>query len=107
MKCKKKITITGYRVMFSDLREVRHLRTICEDIYPIDNEGLEALGRMGINVADFIEGRYARAGYHVISVERITPRRVVSLDLRQLWDGAGISVEAPPATEDGAEKEIA
>lgn len=95
MNCIKQISMTGYLVKFVDLREPRHLRKICEEVYPIDKAGLESLYMMGVNVSDFIESRYARAGYHVISVERIPPKRSATLDLRDLWAAA-----EPPATEE-------
>lgn len=102
MNCTKKITITGYLVRFVDLREPRHLRTIHEEIYPVDSDGMDAFNIMGVNVADFIESRYARGGYHVTSVERISPKRYATLDLRQLWEQT-----APPATEETPAQEVA
>lgn len=94
MNCTKTITLTGYRVRYVDLREPKP-RTIREEVYTLDKDGLDALALMGLNVADFITARYERGGYHVTSVERITPKRVIMLDLCQLWTEA-----APPATED-------
>lgn len=85
MKCTKKITITGYTVKYADLREPKP-RTIREEIYTLDKDGVEALSIMGLNVADFITARYERGGYHVISVERINARRTVAIDLHQLWN---------------------
>jgi len=49
---------------------------------------------MGLNVADFITARYERGGYHVISVERISARRTVAVDLHQLWEQAATAEEA-------------
>lgn len=94
MTCTKKIAITGYLVRYADLREPKP-RTIHEEVYPMDKDGLEALGLLGLNVADFITARYERGGYHVTSVERISPKRVAEIDLRQLWNQA-----EPPATPD-------
>lgn len=101
MNCTKKITITGYLVRYVDLREPRHQRATHEEIYTVDTDGLNAFNIMGVNVADFIEARYARGGYHVTSVERLTPKRVAVLDLCRLWEEAEppISEEAP-ATPD-------
>ena len=87
MKCTKKITITGYTVKYADLREPKP-RTIREEVYILDKDGVEALSIMGLNVADFITTRYERGGYHVISVERIRARRTVAVDLHQLWEQA-------------------
>lgn len=101
MKCRKEIVLTGYRVQYVDLREPRHLRKVCEEVYPIDKPGLESLNMMGVNVLDFIESRYSRAGYHVVGVERITPKRSATLDLRDLWAAA-----EPPATEAQAGEEV-
>ena len=92
MNCTKKITITGYRVRYADLREPKP-RTIHEEVYPLDKDALAALNLLGLDVADFITARYERGGYHVTSVERIAPKRIVSVDLRQLWNEA-----EPPAT---------
>ena len=92
MKCRKQLILTGYRVQFVDLRELKP-RTIHEEVYTLDKDGVDALALMGLNVADFITARYERGGYHVTSVERITPKRVIMLDLCQLWTEA-----APPAT---------
>ena len=94
MNCTKKITLTGYLVKYADLREPKP-RTIYEEVYTLDKDGVDALALMGLNVADFITARYERGGYHVTSVERITPKRVITLDLCQLWTAA-----APPATEE-------
>ena len=94
MNCTKKITITGYRVRYADLREPKP-RTIHEEVYTLDKDGVDALNLMGLDVAGFISARYERGGYHVTNVERITPKRVAVLDLRQLWEEA-----EPPATED-------
>ena len=94
MNCTKKITLTGYLVKYADLREPKP-RTIHDDVYTLDKDGVDALALMGLNVADFITARYERGGYHVTSVERITPKRVIMLDLCQLWTEA-----APPATEE-------
>lgn len=81
----KKITITGYLVCYADLREPKP-RTIHEEVYPLDSAAVDALGLLGLNVADFITSRYERGGYHVTSVERITPKRGAVIDLRQLWE---------------------
>ena len=101
MNCTKQISMTGYAVKFVDLREPRHLRTICEEVYPIDKAGLDSLNMMGVNVTDFIEARYGRSGYHVISVERISPKRSITIDLRELWTASELptTAESPAAPE--------
>ena len=93
MKCTKKITLTGYTVKYADLREPKP-RTINEEVYTLDKDGVEALSIMGLNVADFITARYERGGYHVISVERISARRTVAVDLHLLWEQAATAEEA-------------
>ena len=99
MNCTKKITITGYLVKYADLREPKP-RTIHEEVYTLDKDGADALGLMGLNVADYITARYERGGYHVTGVERIAPKRVLSLDLCQLWNTAALP--ATSMTEEGA-----
>lgn len=94
MNCTKKITITGYLVRYADLREPKP-RTIHEEVYTLGKDGLDALGLLGLNVADFITTRYERGGYHVTSMERIAPKRVAEIDLCRLWEQT-----APPATEE-------
>lgn len=84
MKCRKQLVLTGYLVKYADLREPKP-RTIHEEVYTLDKDGVDALALMGLNVADFITARYEHGGYHVTSVERITPKRVIMLDLCQLW----------------------
>lgn len=97
MNCTKKITITGYRVRYADLREPKP-RAIHEEVYALDKDALAALNLLGLDVADFITARYERGGYHVVSVERIAPKRIISVDLRQLWNEA-----EPPATTENVE----
>lgn len=87
MNCTKKVTLTGYLVKYADLREPKP-RTIYEEVYTLDKDGVAALGLLGLNVADFITSRYERGGYHVISVERINPKLTACVDLRQLWTEA-------------------
>lgn len=94
MTCTKRITITGYLVRYVDLREPKP-RTIHEDVYTLDKDGLDALGLLGLNAADFITSRYERGGYHVISAERINHKRVAVIDLGQFWEQT-----APAATEE-------
>lgn len=100
MTCTKRITITGYLVRYADLREPKP-RTIHEDVYTLDKAGIEALGLLGMNVADFITARYERGGYHVTSVERINHKRVAVIDLCQLWEQTvPAAIEEAPATPD-------
>lgn len=99
MNCTKKITITGYTVKYADLREPKP-RTIHEEVYTLDKDGVDALALLGLNVADFITARYERGGYHVTSVERLSPKRTARLDLHQLWEAAGQDPQEVPATPD-------
>lgn len=85
MKCTRGIMLTGYTVKYVDLRKPKP-RTIREEVYTLDKCGMDALAALGLNVADYITARYECGGYHVLSIERITARRTVSLDLRQLWE---------------------
>ena len=107
MKCRKQLVLTGYRVQFVDLREPKP-RTPQEQIHVADRQWLDAMGLIGHNVADAIKGQYEKGGYKVFSVQPITPKRVVELDLCQLWNEAEppISEEVPATTteeEDTAE----
>lgn len=95
MKCRKQLVLTGYRVQFVDLREPKP-RTPQEQIHVADRQWLDAMSLTGHNVADSIKSRYEKAGYMVFSVQAIRPKRVVELDLCQLWDTA-------TSTEDAAE----
>lgn len=84
MTCIKKISITGYRVQFVDLREPKP-RTPREEIYTVDKEWIDAMGLLHLNIADAIKNRYERAGYHVFSVLQLKPKRCVTVDLNQLY----------------------
>ena len=106
MKCRKQLVLTGYRVQFVDLREPKP-RTPQEQIHVADHQWLDAMGLIGHNVADAIKSQYEKGGYKVFSVQTIKPKRVVDLDLWQLWNEAKppISEEVPAATteEEAAE----
>lgn len=97
MNCTKRITLTGYTVRYTDLREPKP-RKLREEVYTMDKEMLGALVALGLDVVDMIAARYERGGYHVASVERIPARRLVNLDLSQLWataaDEAGANLQA-------------
>jgi hypothetical protein len=84
MKCRKRIILNGYRVQYVDLRETKP-RTPKELIHVVDKAWLDALCLLGRNIADNIREQYERAGYKVFTVEPIKPKRVVELDLCQLW----------------------
>lgn len=99
MNCIKNLIITGYTVKYTDLREPKP-RTAHTEVFTLEKAELDALGLVGMNVADFITARYARCGYHVISVERIPARRLAFVDLYQLWAAA----EPPAADEEGGNK---
>lgn len=83
MKCRKQLVLTGYRVQFVDLREPKP-RTPQEQIHVADRQWLDA-----------IKTQYEKGGYMVFSVQPIKPKRVVEIDLCQLWEQT-----APAATED-------
>lgn len=85
MKCTKNIVLTGYRVQFVDLRDPTP-RTPREEIYVVDQSWNDAIGIVGMNTHDVITERYRRGGFHVYSVEQIKPKRVVELDLKQLYE---------------------
>ena len=107
MKCRKQLVLTGYRVQFLDLREPKP-RTPQEQIHVADRQWLDAMGLIGHNVADAIKSQYEKGGYKVFGVQPITPKRVVEIDLCQLWNEAEppISEEVPATTteeEDTAE----
>ena len=85
MKCTKNIVLTGYRVQFVDLRDPTP-RTPREEIYVVDQRWNDAIGIVGMNTHDVITERYSRGGFHVYSVEQIKPKRVVELDLKQLYE---------------------
>lgn len=90
MKCRKKLVLTGYRVQFVDIREPKP-RTPREEIHVADRQWLDAMGLIGRNVADAIKSQYEQGGYKVFSVQPIKPKRVVELDLCQLWNEAELS----------------
>lgn len=87
MNCLKPITLTGYVVRFVDLREPKP-RKIQEETFALDRDTLAALALLGLDVADFIEAKYARGGYHVTGVERIHGLRAAEIDLCMLWEMA-------------------
>ena len=84
MMCKKKLVLTGYKVQFLDLREPKP-RTPREELYTVDSEFLDALGLLHQGAADTIKNRYERMGCKVFSVEKISPKRVVEVDLNRLF----------------------
>ena len=92
MKCRKEIVLTGYRVQYIDLRETKP-RTPKEAVHVMDCQWLEALRLTGQSAAGSIREQYERGGFKVLSVEAIKPKRVVEIDLLQLWEAA-----EPPST---------
>ena len=101
MICRKQLVLTGYRVQYIDLREPKP-RTPKEAIHVSDSQWLDALSLVGYGgAADNIRQRYERAGYKVIAVESIKPKRVVELDLCQLWnEAAPAAIEETPVSID-------
>lgn len=106
MKCRKELVLSGFRVQYVDLRESKP-RIPRELIHVADKAWLDALGLLGQNITGNIRDQYERAGYKVFCVEPIKPKRVVELDLCQLWEEAklpiGEEVPATTAEEDSAE----
>ena len=100
MKCRKQLVLTGYRVQFVDLREPKP-RTPQEEIHVADNQWLDAMGLTGQNVIANVQEQYERAGYKVFAVEPIKPKRVVAVDLKELWAQA----EPPAGKEEPGEGE--
>lgn len=98
MKCRKELVLTGYRVQYIDLREPKP-RTPHEEIHVMDRQWLDALALTGQTAAENIRQQYERAGYKVIAVEPVKPRRQAVVDLRQLWQA-----NEPTATEEQAEE---
>ena len=101
MKCRKQIILNGYRVQYVDLREPKP-RTPKDLIHVADRQWLDAMGLVGRNVADHIKSLYEKEGYKVFAIEPLKPKRVVELDLCQLWNEA-----EPPAIEESPAEEIA
>lgn len=92
MNCKKELVLTGFKVQFVDLREPKP-RTPQEEIYTVDREFLDALGLLHLEITDIIRSRYEKIGYKVFSVSKISPKRVVTLDLNRLFTEAAATPE--------------
>lgn len=93
MKCRKNLVLTGYHVQYVDLREPKP-RTPRELTHVVDSAWLEAVGLLGQSPIGNITELYERAGYKVFAVQPIKPKRVVELDLCQLWT----ATEEAPST---------
>lgn len=87
MNCKKELVLTGFKVQFVDLREPKP-RTPQEEIYTVDREFLDALALLHLEITDTIRSRFEKLGYKVFSVSKISPKRVVTLDLNRLFTEA-------------------
>lgn len=96
MKCRKDLVLSGFRVQYVDLREPKP-RTPQELIHVADSQWVYAMGLTGQNILAHIQEQYERIGYKVFSVVPLKPKRVVELDLFQLWSEAEppISGESP------------
>lgn len=97
MKCRKDLVLSGFRVQYVDLREPKP-RTPKELIHVADRQWLDAIGLVGRNAADHITSLYEKEGYNVFAIEPLKPKRVVELDLCQLWATAE-KVPAAPDSE--------
>ena len=82
-----------------DLRQPKP-RTPQELIYVADRQWLDAMGLVGRNVADHIKSLYEKEGYKVFAIVPLKPKRVVELDLCQIWEQL-----TPPATEESPTQE--
>jgi len=103
MICRKQLVLSGYRVQYIDLREPKP-RTPKEGVHVVDNQWLYAMGITGNNILAHIQELYELRGYKVFGVEPIKPKRVVELDLCQLWDEAE-PPEMVPSGEEVADHE--
>lgn len=92
MNCKKELVLTGFEVQFVDVRQVKP-RTPQKEIYTVDREFMEALGMVHLEITDVIRSRYEKLGYKVFSVSKISPKRVVTLDLNRLFTEAATTPE--------------
>lgn len=92
MNCKKELVLTGFEVQFVDIRELKP-RTVHTEIYTVDKDFLEALGLLHLEITDTIRSRYERLGCKVFSVAKISPKRVVTLDLNRLFTEAATTPE--------------
>lgn len=99
MNCFRKLTLSGYMVKYVDLREAKP-RTVYEEVYTVDGDTKGSFDKLGLNLTDFIRGRYERGGYVCCSIERIKAKRQVDVDLRELWETAP---PAEPIREDNKE----
>lgn len=87
MNCKKDIVLTGFKVQFVDLRDPKP-RTPKEELYTVDREFMDAMGLLHLEITDTIKRRYELYGCKVFSVQKISPKRVVTLDLNRLFTEA-------------------
>lgn len=102
MNCTKRITLTGYLVKYVVLREPKP-RIIHEEIYTMDKDSAEALGLLELNAVDYIAARYQRGGCRVTGIERIEAKRTASMDLRKLWEDAGMGLQENHTTTSDTE----
>ena len=101
MNCFRKLTLSGYMVKYVDLREAKP-RTVCKEVYVIDDDLKRCLGELGIILTDYIRNRYEHSGYVCCSIERIKAKRQVDINLRELWE---ITAQAEPIREENQEAE--
>ena len=94
MKSTKRLTLTGYKVEYVDLREPKprqhHVETV---VY--DADMIRAGGMLGLNVTDCIEKRFADGGYKVVQIEKAGQKVSAAVDLEYLY------LEAVAETEGG------
>lgn len=92
MNCKKELVLTGFEVQFVDIREMKP-RTVHTEIYTVDKDFLEALGMVHLEITEVIRSRYEQLGFKAFSVSKISPKRVVTLDLNRLFTEAATTPE--------------
>ena len=94
MKSTKRLTLTGYKVEYVDLREPKprqhNVKTV---VY--DADMIRAVGMLGLNVTDCIEKRFADGGYKVVQIEKAGQKVSAAVDLEYLY------LEAAAETEGG------
>lgn len=84
----KKMTLTGYKVEYVDLREPKP-RSTHTDTIVYDADGITAAEVLGICLSDRIKDRYAGGGYHVLSITKLQ-RISAEVDLLEVYAKASI-----------------
>ena len=85
--CTKSIKLYAYNVIYADLREEKP-RAKYRSLEVIDESFRDACVLIGQNIADLIEAKYNRGGFHVISIEREAARPIAHINLRSVYQCA-------------------